>query len=89
MLQLPVSNCRGSHDERAIGNGFGHGFVMLRACEDCGSAYGGARVAKRGFVRLHHAQMPDAEIAHGARGRADVQGIARRDQNDAQAVEFG
>jgi len=34
------------------------------------------------------AQMTEAEVAHGARGRADVEGIARRDQNDTQAVEF-
>ncbi len=37
---------------------------------------------------LFHAQMPEAEVAHGARGRADVERIARRDQNDAETVEF-
>jgi len=35
------------------------------------------------------AQMTEAEVAHGARGCADVERIARRDQYDAQTVEFG
>ena len=37
---------------------------------------------------LLRAQMAEAEVARGARGRADVERIARRDQDDAQTVEF-
>jgi hypothetical protein len=32
--------------------------------------------------------MRAAEVAHGARGGADVQRISRRNEDDAQAVEF-
>jgi hypothetical protein len=32
--------------------------------------------------------VAEAEIAHGARGRADIQRVARGHQNDAQAVEL-
>jgi hypothetical protein len=33
--------------------------------------------------------MEEAEVAHGPGGGTDVKGIARTDQYDAQAVEFG
>jgi len=33
--------------------------------------------------------MAKAEIAHGASGGTDVERVARRNQDDAQAVGFG
>ena len=33
--------------------------------------------------------MAKAEIAHGTRGSADVEGIARRHEDDDEAIEFG
>jgi len=33
--------------------------------------------------------MEEAEVAHGAGGGADIEGIAWGDKNDAQAVGFG
>src|SRR5581483_2329670 len=47
------------------------------------------RFAKRDLVRIHDAQVHEAEVAHGAGGGADVQRIARRNQDDAQAVRLG
>ena len=33
--------------------------------------------------------MEETEVAHGAGGRADVERVARIDEDDAQAVELG
>jgi hypothetical protein len=88
MLQLPVTHGRRSHHERAIGHGLGHGFEFFRGGEHVRGADGRARFAKRRLIRIHHAQPPEAEIAHGARGRTEVQGIPRGHQDNAEPVEF-
>ena len=88
MVQLAVADGGGSHDERAIGDGVGDALELLRIRKHGRGADGGARLAKGRLVRLDHAQMAEAEVAHGARGRADVERVARRNQNDAQTVEF-
>jgi len=88
MVQLAVADGSGSHDERAIGDGIRDALELLRIRKHGRGADGRARFAKRRLVRLDHAQMAEAEVAHGARGRANVERIARRDQNDAQTVEF-
>ena len=33
--------------------------------------------------------MEETEVAHGARGRSDIERVARIDENDAQALELG
>jgi len=38
---------------------------------------------KASFIRVHHAKMEESEVAHGAGGGADVEGIARTDEDDA------
>ena len=37
-------------------------------------------------VRRNHRETREAEVGHGARRRADVERIARRDQDDFEAV---
>ena len=44
--------------------------------------------ARRSESGVHHAQAKETEIAHGASGRANVEGVARGHQDDAQTVEF-
>src|SRR5271155_6138959 len=88
MLQIPVADGGGSDDERAVGDGFGDGLELFGTLEYVRRADGGARFAKRRLVGIHHAQMPKSEIAHGAGGRADIERVARGDENDAQAVEL-
>ena len=89
LLQCPVADRGGADDQRAIGHGFGNGFELFGACEHVRRTDGGARLTKRGLVRIHDAQVAEAEVAHGAGGRADIQRVARRDEHDAQAVELG
>ena len=73
MMQFAAACCGGADDESAIGYGFGDGGELLgigenwarrRPRKDC--------FAVGGIVGIHQAQMSAAEIAHGARGCADV-----------------
>jgi hypothetical protein len=56
------------------------------AGEELGSADGGAGFAPVGLVRGHDGEVGEAEVGHGTRDRADVEGIARRDEDDGDAV---
>jgi hypothetical protein len=87
-LELAIADGSGPNDERAIGHGFCDGLELLRVCENLGGADCGARFAKCSFVGVHDSQMSDAEVAHGAGSRSDVEGIARGDEDDAEAVEL-
>ncbi len=88
MLQVAMTNrCRSDH-QRAIGNCFGYGFVLFGAGQYFRSADGGARALKCHFVGIHHPQVMKSKVAHGTSGRADVEGIARVHQDNAQTIEF-
>jgi len=89
LLQFPVAGSGCSHDERAVGHGFGHALELFRAREKRRGSHSGTRFAKRHFVGIHHAQAEKAEIAHDASNRADVERVASAHEDDAQAVEFG
>ena len=79
----------GSDDQCAIRYGFGDSLELFGEGEQRRGADGGTRLAKSQFIWVHHAKMEESEIAHGAGGGADVEGIARTDEDDAQAVGFG
>ena len=88
-MQFSVANRRRADHELAIGHRFGHAVVLFRVLRHVGGAHGGPRFAKSRVVRIHHPQAGKAEVAHRARGRADVERIVRRHQDNAQAVETG
>jgi len=87
-MQGSMANSRGSHDERAIGDRIGDGFELFGARQQRRRADGGTRLAKRGLVGIHDAQVAETEIAHGTGGCADIQRVARGNEHDAQAVEL-
>lgn len=89
MLQVAMADGGGPDDERAIGNRFCQRFVLFSAGQDGCGAHGGTSALKCDIVGIHHAQMVKPEIAHCPGGRADVEGIARVHQDDAQMIEFG
>ena len=74
--------------ETAISDGIGKTIELLGICEHLGGwANGGARLAKGQLERMDYTQMKCAEVAHGARGGAEVERVTRPNQNDAQAIE--
>ncbi len=89
VLGLAATDGSRSDDERAVRDGFSDGLEFFGAGEQRCGADGGSRLTKSQLIGIHHAKMGDAEVAHGAGGRADVEGVARGDENDAQVVEFG
>jgi len=79
----------GAEDEGAVGDGFGEGFKDFGVAEQVGGAYGGF-----GFHPIHgeggdYAQAAEAEVGHGAGGCADVEGVARGDEDYFDAVGLG
>ena len=87
MLQVPVAHRRGAHHERTIGNCFRHAVVLLGSRQHFGCTDRRTRLAKGGVKRVDHSQMREAEVAHGAGGRPNIERIARRHQNHAQTVK--
>jgi hypothetical protein len=86
---LPEADGGGSDDERAVCDGFAERLELFCPGEQRRGADRGPRLAKRQLIGVHHAKMEESEIAHGTRSGADVEGIARADEYDAQAVDFG
>ena len=78
-MQGSMADGGGSHDESAIGDRFGDGFELFGAREQRRGADGGTRLAKRGLVGIHDAQLAETEITHRAGGCADIERVARRD----------
>jgi len=88
MLQVTMADRSGSNHQRAIGNRFGNGFEFFGLGQHIRGADGGASILKGHFVGIHHPQMKKSKIAHCPGGRANVQGIARVYQDNAQMIEF-
>ena len=88
VLQLTLADGGGSDNERAVRDRFGDGLELFGAGEKRSRSDGGARLAIGQLIGVDHAKMEEAEVAHGAGGCPDVQGIAWCDKNDTQAVGF-
>jgi hypothetical protein len=89
MMQFAAAGGCGADYQRAIRDRFRNGAELFGARENRRSAYGRTRFAICGVVGIHQAQMRAAEIAHGASGGANIQRIARRDEDDAKIVQEG
>jgi hypothetical protein len=89
MMQFASASSRGADDERAIRNSFRDGGKLFGIRENRRGADRRTRFAIGRIVGIHQSQMRAAEIAHGARHRANVQRIARRYQYDAKIVQEG
>ena len=89
VLQLTLPNGSGSNNEVAILDGFSEGLELSGTHEQRRGADGGTRFSKSQLVGVHHTKMEEAKVAHGSGGGADVEGIPRFDEDDAQVIEFG
>ena len=88
MLQVAMTDGGGAHHERAVSDGVGNGSVFLGVPQNLSATYCRTRVAKGAIKRIHNPQVRAPEVAHGAGGRANVERISRRNEDDAQAIEF-
>ncbi len=52
-------------------------------------SYGGFGFAPVGLVGRDDGEMREAEVGHGPRRRSDIEGIARGDEDDFDAVALG
>jgi hypothetical protein len=87
MPYFPAANRGGSHDQSAIGHGLTDGGKYARVGEELGGADGGARFAEGWLIGIDETEVEEAEVAHRASGSADVEWVARGDENDAEMVE--
>jgi len=83
VLRLAAADGGGTDNEGAIRNGFGNGFEFFGAGEQRLCSDGGTCFAERQFVRVHHAKMGKTEVTHGAGSSADIERIARLDEDNA------
>src|SRR5580698_1433324 len=88
MLHFAPSHGAGGNHERAIGHRIGDVLALFGAGENVSRADRGTGLAKGRRIGIDHTQVVKAEVAHGARGCADVQRIARADQHYMETVEF-
>ena len=89
VLQFAAADGGGSNNEAAVRDGLGHGLELRGAGEKRRGSDGGTRLAEGQVVGVHDAKVEESEVAHGASGGAEVERVARGDEDDAQTVEFG
>lgn len=79
----------GADHERAVGDGLLQGCGFAGLGEELRRPDGGFGLTPVRLMRRHDGQAAQAEVSHGAGGRSYIEGIARRDEDDADAVELG
>lgn len=79
----------GPHDERAVCDSLGDSLELFGTGEQRSGADCRARLTKSQLIGVQHAELEASEVAHGTGCGTDVERIARTDEYDAQAVEFG
>src|SRR6185295_1845725 len=82
MFQHSRSDGRSADYQRAIGHGLGNRGIFAGSLQHGVSFHGGAGLSECDLVRIHQTKLGESEVAHGARGGSDVEGIARRYQDD-------
>jgi hypothetical protein len=87
-LQQIALSAGGADDQGAVGDGLGELLELFGCSEDGLSIDGGLRLLKGDGVRMHYAQVGEAEVGHGAGGRANVEGVAAVDQDYVEAGLF-
>jgi len=89
LLGLSVVERGCADDERAIGYRVGQGLSVAGILEKVRGANGRFRLAPMGLVGSNHGEAPETEVGHGPRRRSYIEGIARGDEDDVEAVAMG
>ena len=86
LFGFAVCERAGAKDERAVANGLRNCWDFDGVSEEIRSADGRAGFAPVGLVRRNDGEVREAEVGHGAGDCADVERIARGDEDDGDAV---
>jgi len=86
LLGFAVGEGGGAEDEGAVANGSGESRGFAGVGEEFRSADGGAGFAPVGLIGCDDSEVGETEVGHGARDCADVEGIARRHEDDGNAI---
>ena len=86
LFGFAVGERAGTEDEGRVANGLGQSGSFAGVGEKSWSADGGAGFAPVGLVGGDDDEAGKTEVGHGARYCTDVEGIARRDEHDGDAV---
>src|SRR5665213_1349877 len=81
-----MSHSCGADNKCAIRYRIGNSFKFFCAGQQSGSAHGRARLTKCSVVWMDDSQMLEAEVAHGACSRANIEWVARGYKHDTEAV---
>ena len=86
VLQYAVADGSRTYDEGTIRHGLPDCGELSCALEYGLRVHRGARFPKRYFVGVHQAQFRETEVAHRSCGGANIQRIARRDQDHFESA---
>ena len=81
-----MSKRRCTHHQCAIRYGVTHCGILARIFHHLMRLDGGLGFPKRDLVGMDYAELKKSEIAHRSGRRADVERIARCDQNDFEGI---
>src|SRR5581483_8211172 len=88
MLQVAIARGRRPHNQVAIGYSTRDTLVLHCILQQSRRSHGRASFPKSDVVRVYNPQLEETKVAHGASRRPNVQGIAARNQNDAEMIEL-
>jgi methylthioribulose-1-phosphate dehydratase len=88
LLGLATGKRPGAHHQRAIGDGFGKALCARGVLENGFGADGRLRLPPVRLIRRDDGEMLDAEVRHGPRRRSNIERVARRNQDNLDAVEL-
>src|SRR5258708_35391870 len=77
MLQFTMPQRRCAHYQGAVGNRFRERLEFLGIPKNLLSVHGGTRFLIGNIIGIDKPQMLEAEVGHGSRASADVQGVSR------------
>lgn len=88
LLRLAMGERAGADNQCAGRDGFGERIRPSSVSQQSFRADGRPGFVPMRLERRHNSKVPESEVGHGARGSADVQWIARRNQHDVDGLGF-
>lgn len=86
LFGLAMGKGSGAQDQGAVAYGFGESSEFLCGLEQLSRADGGTRFAPVRLIGRDDAEACKPEVGHGPRHRTDIQWVARRDEDDFDAI---